>query len=287
MRHGLIFAAAILWGLAAADKAGAVTIISDARLTLPEFAAKSGQDPALFESRYAATGMVVCSGVYSTAQLTIKDDVVTTAAHAFYDTDGNPRGDLATCHFNIMIEGKQLAVPLDVTSLHVGSRKPYSVAPVHDWAVVRLAQHVPAAQPYGIGEPGPVGMPIVMLAHRHRGWIHDGLKAIEACAIRVESRVEKLSARELAIDCSAGEGASGSAIMAPGSVRRDGRHLCRLALDASGSSRPVLDDAYEFRRCGRRTVQERHSGAGGRADGRSDQARRARLGGARDRSSLT
>jgi hypothetical protein len=121
-----------------------------------------------------------------------------------------------TCHFNIMIEGKQLAVPLDVSSLQVGSRKPYSVAPVHDWAVVRLAQHVPAAQPYGIGEPGPVGMPIVMLAHRHRGWVHDGLKAIEACAIRVESRVEKLSARELAIDCSAGEGASGSAIMAPG-----------------------------------------------------------------------
>ena len=59
-------------------------------------------------------------------------------------------------------------------------------------------------------------MPIVMLAHRHRGWIHDGLKAIEACAIRIESRVEKLSARELAIDCSAGEGASGSAIMSPG-----------------------------------------------------------------------
>jgi hypothetical protein len=211
----LIFAAAMLCGLAA-GKAEAVTISSDARLTLPEFAAKSGQDPALFESRYAATGMVVCSGVYSTAQLTIKDDVVTTAAHAFYDTDGNPRGDLATCNFHIMVEGKQLSVPLDVTSLRVGSRKPYAVAPVHDWAVVRLVRHVPAARPYGIGEPGPVGMPIVMLAHRHRGWVHDGLKAIEACAIRIESRVEKLSARELAIDCSAGEGASGSAIMAPG-----------------------------------------------------------------------
>ena len=120
----------------------------------PEFAAKSGQDPALFETRYAATGMVVCSGVYSTAQLTIKDDVVTTAAHAFYDTDGNPRGDLATCHFNILVEGRQLAIPLDVASLEVGSRNPYAVAPVHDWAVVRLVQHVPAAQPYGIQRTG-------------------------------------------------------------------------------------------------------------------------------------
>jgi Trypsin-like peptidase domain len=198
------------------NNAGAVTLVSDARLTLPEFARKSGQDPALFESRYAATGMIVCSGVYSTAQLTVTNDVVTTAAHAFYDTDGNPRGDLSTCHFNIMSDGKQLQVPLDVSSLVVGSRNPYALAPVHDWAVVRLVRAVPAARPYGIGEPGPVGTPIVMLAHRHRGWVHDGAKAIEPCAIRVESLTEKDMPRELAIDCSAGEGASGSAIMNPG-----------------------------------------------------------------------
>jgi hypothetical protein len=214
----MIIAAAIACGLGmvAAEDAGAVTLVTDARLTLPEFAKKTGQDPALFETRYAATGMVVCSGVYSTAQLTVKDDLITTAAHAFYDTDGNPRGDLATCHFNIMADGKQMSVPLDVQSLQVGSRNPYAVSPVHDWAVVRLAQSVPAAQPYGIGSVGPVGMPVVMLAHRHRGWVHDGLKAIEACAVRTESRVEKMSPREIAIDCSAGEGASGSAIMIPG-----------------------------------------------------------------------
>lgn len=217
MRHGLIFAAALLCGLGAeANHAGAVTLVSDARLTLPEFARKSGQDPKLFESRYAATGMIVCSGVYSTAQLTVRNDVVTTAAHAFYDTDGNPRGDLSACHFTIMSDGKQLQVPLDVSSLTVGSRNPYALAPVHDWAVVRLVQAVPTARPYGISEPGPVGMNIVMLAHRHRGWVHDGAKAIEPCAIRVESLTEKDMPRELAIDCSAGEGASGSAIMTPG-----------------------------------------------------------------------
>jgi hypothetical protein len=217
VRHGLIFAAAMLCGLSAAtENAGAVTLVSDARLTLPEFARKSGQDPALFENRYAATGMIVCSGVYSTAQLTVKSDVVTTAAHAFYDTDGNPRGDLSTCHFNIMSDGQQLQVPLDVSSLVVGSRNPYALAPVHDWAVVRLVKEVPGAQPYGIGDPGPVGTQVVMLAHRHRGWIHDGAKAIETCALRIESLTEKDMPRELAIDCSAGEGASGSAIMVPG-----------------------------------------------------------------------
>jgi len=217
VRHGLVFAISLICGLGSAiGAAGAVTISSDARLTLPEFAARTGQDPALFESRYAATGMVVCSGVYSTAQLTVRNDVVTTAAHAFYDADGNPRGDLSTCTFNILVNGRQETIPLDVQSLRVGSRNPYSVAPVFDWAVVRLVRAVPDARPYAVGEPGPVGMPIVMLAHRHRGWIHDGLKAIEACAIRIERRIDTKNPRELAIDCSAGEGASGSAIMSPG-----------------------------------------------------------------------
>jgi V8-like Glu-specific endopeptidase len=214
-----IVAAAIICGLgivAGGTEVEAVTLVTDARLTLTDFARKTGQDPALFETRYAATGMVVCSGVYSTAQLTVKNDLVTTAAHAFYDTDGNPRGDLSTCSFMVMVEGRQLTIPLDVKSLQVGSRNPYAVSPVHDWAVVRLVQPVDKAQPYGITTLGPVGTAVDMLAHRHRGWAYDGRKAIEGCAIRTESRIERNTPREIAIDCSAGEGASGSAIMLKG-----------------------------------------------------------------------
>ena len=219
MRYGLIVTAVLcgLGVLLSGDGAGAVTLLSDARLTLPEFAQKSGQDPSLFEARYAATGMVICSGVYSTAQLTVRNDVVTTAAHAFFDADGKSRGDLSACTFTIKIGGVQHAIPLDLSSLRVGSRNPYAASPVHDWAVVRLTQKVPDARPYALGSTDAAGTQIVMLAHRHRGWVHDGRKAIEACAIRTSHRVESSSAREIAIDCSAGEGASGSAIMLPGS----------------------------------------------------------------------
>jgi hypothetical protein len=206
--------------LALAENAQAVTIVSDSRLTLPEFAARTGQPAAMFETRYAATGMVVCAGVYSTAQLTIRNDVVTTAAHAFYDPDGNPRGDLSSCVFSILSGGQQRNVSLIVSSLQVGSRNPYAVSPVFDWAVVRLGDMVPAAKPYALGTPGGTGMPIVMLAHRHRGWVHDGRKAIEACAIRDARSVDKASPREIDIDCSAGEGASGSAIMMPGAANQ-------------------------------------------------------------------
>ncbi len=194
-----------------------MTLISDARLTLPEFARKSGQDPDLYETRYAATGLINCSDVYSTAQLTVRNDVVTTAAHAFFDPEGNPRGDLSTCTFVIDISGVHHEIPLDVASLQVGSRNPYPVSPVHDWAVVRLRDKVPEAQPYTLGPSANDGANIVMLAHRHRGWVHDGTRAIEACAIRSSDQVDPSDPRELAIDCSAEAGASGSAIMLPNS----------------------------------------------------------------------
>lgn len=222
MRKGLFAAAAALLGCAfglSVTAADAVTLISDARLTLPEFAAKAGQDPNLFETRYAATGMVICNGTYSTAQLTVRNNLVTTAAHAFFDARGKSRGDLSQCEFTIAIGGQRHKIAIDADTLRVGSRDPYAVSPVHDWAVVRLAEDVPGAEPYALGTPGPVGTSVFMLAHRHRGWVHDGSKAIEACAIRIMQAVDAKSAREIAIDCSAGEGASGSAIMLQGSTR--------------------------------------------------------------------
>lgn len=219
VHRGLTFLAAILCGLASfcGGEAQAVTLISDARLTLPEFARKSGQDPDLYETRYAATGLINCSGVFSTAQLTVRSDVVTTAAHAFFDPEGNPRGDLSACTFSIDVSGVHHEIPLDAASLQVGSRDPYPVSPVHDWAVVRLREKVPGARPYTLGPPANDGAKIVLLAHRHRGWIHDGERAIEACAIRSSDRVEPSNPRELAIDCSAEAGASGSAMMLPDS----------------------------------------------------------------------
>ena len=217
MRHALIVAALAALVLGAPGEAGAVTMLSDARLTIPEFAHKTGQDVSVFEKRYASTGILACSGTYATAQLTIRHDIVTTAAHAFFDPEGRPRGDLSSCTFNIDVDNAHHSIPIEVSSLRVGSRRPYGVSPVHDWAVVRLKQGVPDARPYSLGTPNDERIPVVMLAHRHRGWVHDGMKAIEACTLRTAHRVDYGSAREIGIDCSAGEGASGSAILLPGS----------------------------------------------------------------------
>jgi len=198
--------------------AEAVTMISDARATLTDFARNQGQDPNLYEIRYGATGMLVCSGTYSTAQLTVRNNLITTAAHAFYDPRGAARGDLSACVFSISSGGVNYRIPIDVTTLRVGSKTPFAVSPVNDWAVVRLMQSVPNSHPYMLGPSGRPGTSIVMLAHRHRGWVHDGRRAIETCSIRMAERIQADSPREIGIDCSAGEGASGSALMRPGAT---------------------------------------------------------------------
>jgi hypothetical protein len=165
--------------------------------------------------------MIRCNGVYSTGQLTLRDDIVTTAAHAFYDPSGRPRGDLSACTFMVDVAGVRHTVPLDATTLVVGTTDPYPLPPSRDWAVVRLAGPIPGVNPYQLADGGHDGEPVALLAHRHRGWIHDGRRAIEDCRIRGEAaRAPRLAPREIDIDCSAGDGASGSAIMLPGASCR-------------------------------------------------------------------
>ena len=215
---GLVFAAALTGAMTGG--AGAVTLLSDARMTLPQYAHAHDQSPKLYEARYAATGMVICNGVYSTGQLTVRDDIVTTAAHAFFGPGGSPRGNLSAFVFAINTDGVHRRIPFDIATLQVGTRNPYPLPPADDWAVVRLKEPVVGARPYEDGDGAPIGTSIVLVAHRHRGWAYDGLRAIEACRIRAETAAPPRDPREIDIDCSAGDGASGSAIMVPGSTCR-------------------------------------------------------------------
>jgi V8-like Glu-specific endopeptidase len=191
----------------------AVTFTPDGRQTLTEFATQKGQDPASLELQYAATGMVICSGVYSTGQLTLKKDVITTTAHAFYNQAGNSRGDLNECVFSVTLNGQRHISPIMASTLQVGSTNPYSEAPGTDWAVARLAKPVQEASPYILSSVAAAGTAVMLLANRHEGWRQDGQRAIEQCAIRNVEPLSALAPHELAIDCSTGNGASGSALL--------------------------------------------------------------------------
>ena len=79
-----------------------------------------------------ATGLVRCGAAIGTAQLTLKNDVITTAAHVLMGPDGRPR---TGCVFEA-IHGHD-RVPIDPTSIRPEVRFRFSTR-VHSWAVAPL-----------------------------------------------------------------------------------------------------------------------------------------------------
>ena len=100
-------------------------------------------------ARSGASGLVRCSGSLGTAQLTLRADIITTAAHVLIGADGEPR---ASCAFQSTAGGQ--SVPVDARSIRTGSRTPLSDAATRDWAIARLARPLNGVTPYGLaGRP--------------------------------------------------------------------------------------------------------------------------------------
>ncbi len=112
----------------------------NSRRTVEAFAAEQKLDPAELHHKFAASGLIECGAAHGAGQLTLADDLVTTAAHVFFDEDGAPRAK--TCTFVNDVDGKEIRTPIDTASIIAGSKNPYAVAAVHDWAVARLTRPV-------------------------------------------------------------------------------------------------------------------------------------------------
>lgn len=216
MRTGLVrFFCALATGALLTGHANAIVMDTDARVTLADYALRGNERMEAVAARFSATGIVTCGDTHSTAQLTVRNDVITTAAHAFYDPQGNLRTDPSACIFTAHNGDRHIRVAVDGPSLMVGSHDPYAEPGVKDWAVARLVEPVVEATPYTLA-PEIKTDNILLVANRHQGWAHDGVKAVEACTVRAALQKISDAPRELAIDCSTGQGASGSALMLPG-----------------------------------------------------------------------
>src|SRR5690606_14615348 len=182
-----------------------VRIGPESRLTFSQYAAENGFSAGKLEQRYAATGLLRCNGSVGTAQLTAARDVITTAAHVLFDRSGRPR---TGCTFRVKGPGGWKSYAVDPTSVRCGSTTPYSHPGSHDWAVARLPKPVKGVTPYRLGG---AGTSVRLVAGMHDDW--PGGRSIEACRIRARRPVGG-GIDEIHFDCSAGNGASGSAILA-------------------------------------------------------------------------
>jgi hypothetical protein len=196
--HGLVLTPVVVFG-------------NNSRKTISQFAVAEGLDPADVRRRHAASGLVECGRAHGAGQLTLANNVITTAAHVFFDEDGAPRGD--SCVFALKSpEGHEIQVPIDLSSIITGSRDPYSVATVHDWAAAKLASPVVGPTPYGIAPHVDLG-PVEFAARGHIDWGDSRQLSLEKCQLYKQLAQSVEGTREFSFDCDTGNGASGGAVL--------------------------------------------------------------------------
>jgi len=183
----------------------------DARRTPQAFAEEHQLSAADAVRTHTASGLIQCGNAHGAGQLTLTDDVVTTAAHVFFDENGLPRA--RTCSFDLTVNGSPVHVPIDLGSVVAGSTKPYDVAVTHDWAVARLTHAVTGVRPYGIMADIHDNEPVTFVARGHIDWGEAKALSMQDCLMHDQLSQGEEGTREFSFDCDTGDGASGGALM--------------------------------------------------------------------------
>jgi Trypsin-like peptidase domain len=189
----------------------AVVFGKNSRRTVDEFAAEQKLDAAQLRTRFAGSGLIECGDAHGAGQLTLSNNLVTTAAHVFFNEKGVRRAK--TCFFSMERHGKEVKVPIDLNSVIAGSTNPYAVAAVHDWAVARLVHPVEGVTPYALADRAIPNTPVEFVARGHIDWGEGRELSMEKCRLRDQLTAGEEGTREFSFDCETGDGASGGALV--------------------------------------------------------------------------
>jgi hypothetical protein len=217
----------------------------DARRLPEAFAREHELDPQDVTRAHLASGLIRCGNAHGAGQLTLSDDVITTAAHVFYDENGLPRA--RSCSFIATINDRDIRVPIDFDSIVAGSTNPYNVAPADDWAVARLVRPLIGVRPYGIAATVREEEPITFVARGHIDWGDAKDLSMQDCVLHRQLSESQASAtREFSFDCDTGDGASGGALMVDRDTSRIGAILVGWRSNHPFSAMPYSDRHYNF-----------------------------------------
>lgn len=187
--------------------ARAVSMERDLRLEPADYARQAGFEPAGFRSRYGASGLIRCGKAVGTGQITLADNIITTAAHVFFAPGGKPRSE--SCTFEpAHTPGAPIAI--EMNSIVSGSPRPMEERATLDWAVARLASAPEKLVPYAVATAPSTPTPVVMFGG---GNGPAGRLGVEQCSTRRVTATAPEGIRELAFDCSADHGGSGAALL--------------------------------------------------------------------------
>lgn len=184
-----------------------VSMEQDLRVDPATYAREAGLEPAGFRSRYGASGLIRCGKAVGTGQITLADNVITTAAHVFFAPGGKLRSE--SCVFE-PAHAPDAPIAIDMNSIISGSPHPMEERATLDWAVARLTSAPGKIVPYALAASPSVPMPVVMLGGGNGPASRLG---VERCSTRRVTATAPDGIRELAFDCSADHGGSGAALL--------------------------------------------------------------------------
>lgn len=153
--------------------------------------------------RYAATGVIECGGVRGIGQITGRGDVVTSAAHVFFDESGRSRAESGRCLFRTA-SGTEIGLTPDASSC--GSSRPYEASGRHDWAVARLERPLEGVRPYRLGGTPRIGQEVTVVGYEH------GEATWDFCRVR-DVVAGAGGGVEIRTDCVGVDGLSGAAYL--------------------------------------------------------------------------
>ncbi len=216
----------------------------DARREAEAFAAEHDLNDAELLRNHLASGLIQCGNAHGAGQLTLSDDVVTTAAHVFYDENGLPRA--RTCTFDISVNGHDMHVPIDLSSIVAGSTKPYDAAVSHDWAVARLTHALTGVHPYGLANDIHDNAPVTFVSRGHIDWGEAKHLSFQQCMLHDKLSDGEEGTREFSFDCDTGDGASGGALMFDKDMARVGAILVGWRSNRPFKAMPFSHTHYNF-----------------------------------------
>ena len=216
----------------------------NARREAEAFAAEHDINDAELVRNHLASGLIQCGNAHGAGQLTLADDVITTAAHVFYDENGLPRS--RSCTFDINVAGHETHVPVDLSSVVAGSTRPYDVAVAHDWAVARLSHGLTGVHPYGLASDVHDNEPVTFVSRGHIDWGEAKHLSFQQCMLHDKLSEGEEGTREFSFDCDTGDGASGGAVMFDRDMARIGAILVGWRSNRPFKAMPFSHTHYNF-----------------------------------------
>ena len=231
-------------GAARAHVVPVVVFGGNSRRTTEAFSGEHHLNAAELRDAHTASGLIQCGDAHGAGQLTLSTNVITTAAHVFFDEDGFPRAH--SCTFDLPGNGKTAHIPIDLASIVAGSTNPYAVAPAHDWAVARLTRRVAGVKPYTIAEDMHSNEPMTFVARGHIDWGDAKNLSFQECMMHDQISVGEEGTREFSFDCDTGDGASGGALMFDKNLTQVGGILVGWRSNRPFSAVPFSRTHYNF-----------------------------------------